>query len=1124
MLKITIANEEVLCSNDFTINKEMLNTPSVILNNVYPKTWELNKDYTTNFYYPNDYEQCLITDETYYPYEEGITVEGTSFTLTDVDSTKESELMSVKGQTTQNGTPTPTTPIPINVVSGRQDVNVVGKNWLSITGNSQTINGITFTVNEDGSIRAKGLASANATFTSTTLQPILPNIRYRLSGCPSGGSTSTYRLLLRVRSDLTTNLSTIGNVGNGAESDGRFTTQSNANYILGEIIIYSGQDVDLLFKPQVEIIDTSTTPATSYEAYTGNTYEINLGKNLLINTATSQTINGITYTVNEDKSVTANGTATAHSVLNLYGNLTLQAGTYMFSGCPSGGSWGTYSMGFGSYNDSGNGATFTKTENYVGQPYIRIGNGTTVNNLTFKPMIEKGNTKTTYAPYKTPIELCKIGTYQDRIYKTSGKNLFDKDNANILNAWFGPSQTTIQSNDLNRMLYIPCEPNTTYTFSKIKSYTFTIGYTTVLPNASVQVSGIIANANATSLTITTGSDAEYLVLRFYHTNLDTLTYQQVLDSIQIEKGNQESPYEPYGSGTWYLTKYVGKVVLNGSEGYNYESGNLRFSTVINNSRTEYTRNPIYSNYFKYASSGGGNGIAFNYGGVVYLYNYDCTSVPQLQTWLSTHNTSIYYILATPTTTEITDTELISQLESIELLNGLNNISVSTPYLPFIMTLRYNHQEEHTDSDLIFCGVVKNSGQISLNPRQPHYSTLQILDYKTFLSEGELDTFVISNKTVLEAIQMIISDISQYGFELGTVSIQNENDIIGAYSTKDKSAYDVFNYIADITQSRWTTRVLDKGRIAIDFYDPSLMEQGTTIDYTQTWFKNNNIIDMSFNYGTWDYRNKQVMTSQEVYGSITQNQIINYDGYATQIMTEFPIGQINAIYVNGVGRLFSTNEEKSIGLTADFYYSPGDNFFERNMSIGAGSQIIISYIPIVEGRQIVTNASEISRVATASGVKGIVSRYENRNDATTSDELQKIGQSYIKYKGEPEITLTVKTESNLWEIGQRVQFNAPIEELDTEYMVKKKAINYVVTANKIFYTYELSSSFNSESAINYFDNQRAKANGNIKKGQYVSRNVDLEEEAQIIFYDTTATTTSITGNNVLQSSLETILGG
>ena len=44
-------------------------------------------------------------------------------------------------------------------------------------------------------------------------------------------------------------------------------------------------------------------------------------------------------------------------------------------------------------------------------------------------------------------------------------------------------------------------------------------------------------------------------------------------------------------------------------------------------------------------------------------------------------------------------------------------------------------------------------------------------------------------------------------------------------------------------------------------------------------------------------------------------------------------------------------------------------------------------------------------------------------------------------------------------------------------------NYITTIDTLFYTYTLTSNFNSESAINYFDNQRAKNNGNIGEGEY-----------------------------------------
>ena len=114
-------------------------------------------------------------------------------------------------------------------------------------------------------------------------------------------------------------------------------------------------------------------------------------------------------------------------------------------------------------------------------------------------------------------------------------------------------------------------------------------------------------------------------------------------------------------------------------------------------------------------------------------------------------------------------------------------------------------------------------------------------------------------------------------------------------------------------------------------------------------------------------------------------------------------------------------------------------------------------------------------------------------------------------------------NNIWNIGDKVEFNnAPLNELSTEYMVKKKTINYIATQDKIFYTFELTSSFNSENAINYFDNQRAKNNGNIGQGETISRNVDISNTANVIFYDVDIQEVSIDGDNTLNSTLNSPL--
>lgn len=434
---------------------------------------------------------------------------------------------------------------------------------------------------------------------------------------------------------------------------------------------------------------------------------------------------------------------------------------------------------------------------------------------------------------------------------------------------------------------------------------------------------------------------------------------------------------------------------------------------------------------------------------------------------------------------------------------------------------YSKCKIYKDDVLVFCGVVKNSGNISLNPRYPHFCSLQILDFKTLLSEGETLDFVINNKTITEAIEMIIDAIKDYGFILGNINIFGADDIIGAYSTQNKTAYDVFQYFADITGSKWFTRLVDEDKVAIDFYDPLLMTRGKNIEYNITWFEENNINDISFNYGSRDYRNKQIMQSDEVYASIDYIDNLVSNGYDSTFLLTSNVGIVKSIKVNNVEVSFTTNVNKEIGIDADFYYTPGKNQIESAETYSAGTRIEIVYTPIVKGRQIVYNNDEVDRVANQTGRKGVIARYENRNDVLSSDELDKVGQSYIKYKGSAEVNLKVVTDDkDIYNIGQIVHFDAPIDDLTQDYMVKRKEIKVINTTDqeKIFYTYELSSSFNSERAINWFDNQRNKASGNIQEGESITRNVDIENSANIIFNNYSKIELNVTGDNTLNCGL------
>lgn len=427
--------------------------------------------------------------------------------------------------------------------------------------------------------------------------------------------------------------------------------------------------------------------------------------------------------------------------------------------------------------------------------------------------------------------------------------------------------------------------------------------------------------------------------------------------------------------------------------------------------------------------------------------------------------------------------------------------VSRYYFPKDYSKCEIYEVEGLDETLIFCGVVKNTGNISLNPREPHFVDLQILDFKTLLSEGETLNYVIADKTIEEAIQQVTTSVSSYGFVVGNIDIQNKTAPMGAYSTLDKTAYDVFQYIAEITQSRWTTRMIDENTVAIDFFDPLLATNKKQIESTDTYYCQNKIIDMSFSYSTNDYRNKQIMTSDEVFANITQTETIVADGYTKIFTCQNKLGTAISISVNGVPKTIATKNQVEMGESADFVYTPGETTFTSNALVSTSAIIVITYYPIVRGREIAINTNETSRIASQINRNGIISRYENRNDTTNSSELQKIGQSYIKYKGSAEITLKIQSENNLFNVGEIVTYNSLVDDLDGDYMVKAKETDLYLNAGKIIYTYELSSNFNSENAINYFDNQRAKTIGNIGEGETIIRNIDFESKALIIFYDT-----------------------
>ena len=92
-------------------------------------------------------------------------------------------------------------------------------------------------------------------------------------------------------------------------------------------------------------------------------------------------------------------------------------------------------------------------------------------------------------------------------------------------------------------------------------------------------------------------------------------------------------------------------------------------------------------------------------------------------------------------------------------------------------------------------------------------------------------------------------------------------------------------------------------------------------------------------------------------------------------------------------------------------------------------------------------------------------------------------------------------------------------MNGDVMVKKKTTTIHVNSGWVEYEFEMTNTFNYESEINYFDNQRAKSQGNISAGEYIARNIDIENEALIEFKNLTIEEITIEGSNELEAELE-----
>lgn len=315
-----------------------------------------------------------------------------------------------------------------------------GKNLLNISADLPlTAAGVTISRDSEGNIILNGTATSSYTFTLGEFN--LPYNTYTLSINSKiqgvGIDCKNFAVLYLASTIRAVTVESSGNNGFYCNVSSGITFD---NFILN---------------PQIEIGSTATT----YEPYIGkptptapipiesigddgNFKVTTCGKNLyenIIHVGYQSTINGITFTVNKDGTITANGTSTDSTLFFLKCTEVMDrfvGKDVIFNGCPKGGgTWDTYYMQTylsdytGGLYDRGDGVLITNWEADRTIIRIYIGPNATVNNLIFKPMIRLADiTDDTYEPYMgstaeitTGLPLCSVGDYRDElIYNADG--------------------------------------------------------------------------------------------------------------------------------------------------------------------------------------------------------------------------------------------------------------------------------------------------------------------------------------------------------------------------------------------------------------------------------------------------------------------------------------------------------------------------------------------------------------------------------------------------------------------------------------------------------------------------------------------------------------------------------
>lgn len=473
--------------------------------------------------------------------------------------------------------------IEVRIEGESQQATRSGKNLLDNTATTKISNGITFTVNSDGTVLVDGTNDTSANSSLVINRYDLSPGTYILNGCPSGGASNTYRLAIQE----TGSYSILGSIdiGNGSRE---FTIDTTTSVQIA-IFIQKGLTINnLLFKPMLREATIADDTYEQYGASPSPDYlsEIeNLeGENICPSLNTTRTINGVTFIKNKDGSITMNGTATAETTYPINVNTTTNTRTVLLKANSKYRMLSSYESGkyitqvFYLKNNAMtyNSSLIETVEETKAGMYIRVYKDAVLDNVTIYPQITKGEEYKLYVPYNS-LEFKDVGSNVLELSKgtvtLNGVTLTSDGETITINGTVSGNYPAVKlTNGLKAAISLETLVNNYIServaqLEDIKDCTIQ----SIISGGSSTFTPYIGSYNKTVRELWYGIGTPAITIQTSSTSLIAIylggkgsTYNNYKIKIGINKGTVAKAYEPYKQQTECFPLSEGQKLMEGS--------------------------------------------------------------------------------------------------------------------------------------------------------------------------------------------------------------------------------------------------------------------------------------------------------------------------------------------------------------------------------------------------------------------------------------------------------------------------------------------------------------------------------------------------------------------------------